>query len=116
MSDEEYGNSLTGSLIQSGASLFGNGINALLTWKGMKMQREENRRAERLNLRLREEDIAREDARYADSKRMAALARRDAKKREQYERSIGIINNMTSIMNRQPILAQNMVAMYKSRR
>lgn len=104
-----------GSAIDAGTGLIGDGINAFVSWKGMQKQMKENRRVEGVNMKIREEDIARDDARYEDVKRDKALSRKDRLKMEKYQKSIGLVNGLSSIMNRQPMLAQNLIAMYKAR-
>ena len=109
------GGAATGALISGGLSLVGDGIGAIFAWKGMKKQMAENRRVERLNLRIRDEDLAREAKYRGEDKRERARLRQDEKDREKYNRAVSIINNFTSLMNRQPILAQNIIAMHRGR-
>lgn len=101
--------------IEGGSGLLGSGLNAIMTWKGMKMQRKENRRVEGINRTIRQQDMFTTERYRREDKKERDMYRDDQLKTQKYNRMLDVVNRVTSLMNRQPQLAANMIAMNRSR-
>lgn len=108
-------------------SLIGAGVEAWINWRGLQKQVEENRRAEKLQLRLRGEDIKRQDRyRREDIARenKAAEKSEEWKKRgfrnqvemQNFNKITSIVGGFSNKLNQSPGLANNLINTWRSRR
>ncbi len=133
--------SASAALIMGGSSLLGKGLDIGFQWWGMRKQVEENRRAEALGLKIRDEDIflaqkwkskefrlamqrfgLQEDElelmgdKFEWNKEQAELSREDGLERQNYDRIQSFTNNMTNMMNKNQDFKNNLINVMGARR
>ena len=111
-----YAEPVTAALIIGGTALAGSGISAFANWKGMKGQIREDRRTEAAGLKLRGEEIAREEKYRKQDIAFRGKQFKASEEQRKYNNAMNLTNKMWEQSLMKPQLQKNLLSIWRGRR
>ena len=107
---------LGAAAISAGGQTASSGLNAWMQWLGMNAQKRENRRAEKLQLKIRGEDIKREGEIRGEEVRFRERGFQNQLQEQKYNKYMNFIGGFGKALAQNQNMKNNLVNFWQSQR